>query len=300
MANLLEKVVAQAYESESSFTDLKLSDLHNAEILKNFVSKSLIMEASRDVTISKQDMTSVWFSDLLGGTKRKKTKLGTGDFDKFSISAPIKVDWEEPYVYAEGLPAYAKENFPATVAQKLNAFLEQDSKDFERAGFAKLEAVAKVNQTFRPIELNVDKTSGEDLFKRIVDAADAITQLVDKKHGIDLVEPEKIIIFAKPNILSKINGFAIRGDHATEGLKQGAYSIGTLGGYKIISCPFLKESSVIITTTNSMVNSRKIIAASAGKIDNLSSDLGAYLETTGLSSVIKTMIPTAIIHKSTL
>lgn len=302
MSKILDQIVAQAWESESSgqttYTELTLNNLQNAELLKNFVAKSLIMEASRNITLNKQDMTSVWFSDLLGGTKHKKSKLGTGEFDKFSISKPIKIDWDEPFCYAEGLPAYAKDNFPATVSQKLEAFLEQDSKDFERDGFAKLEAAAKANKTFHPIEMNFDTASGEELFTKIVNACDAITQLVDKKHGIDFIEPEKIIIYAKPSVLNKISGYAMRGDHTTAGLKQGSYDIGTLGGYRVLACPYLKDTNVVITTTNSMANARKIIAASAGKIDNLSADLGAYLETTALSAVIKDMIPTALIHKA--
>ncbi|WP_036456884.1 hypothetical protein [Mycoplasmopsis lipofaciens] len=298
---ILDQIIAQAWESESggntTYSQVKLTEVQNAELLKNFVSKSLIMEASRNITLNKQDMTSVWFSDLLGGTKRKKTKLGTGEFDKFSISKPIKIDWEEPFCYAEGLPAYAKDNFPATVSQKLEAFLEQDSKDFERDGFKKLEAVAKANTTFQPIYVDFNKTNGEELFSKIVTACDAITQLVDKKHGIDFVEPEKIIIFAKPSVLNKISGYAMKGDHTTASLKLGSYDIGSLGGYRTLACPYLKDTNVVITTTNSMANARKIIAASAGKIDNLSADLGAYLETTSLSEVVKKMIPTALIHR---
>ncbi|BDX52596.1 hypothetical protein [Metamycoplasma equirhinis] len=301
---LLEKEIAQALEDkpgqagEYNFVGVKLTDLQNTNLLKHFVSKSLIMEASRDINIISSDAKSVKFSNLLGGTKRTKNTLGTGSFDKYTISKPITIDWDEPFVYAEGLPAYAVNNFPATVAEKLVKFIEQDSKDFERYGFEKLEKAAKENKKFKPIEINTTTATGEQLYEQIVKAADNITQLVDKKAGIDLIDANKIVIFARPDILTKISVYAMKGDHTSTSLGLGSYALGTLGGYTTYACPFLKETSVIITTTNSMANARKIIAANAGKIDNLSNDLGAYLETTGLSGITLDMIPTAIIHNA--
>ena len=277
--NLIELEVAKAlHKKDDGSTEEKavtLSELQNVKLLSFFVAKSLIMEASKDVTLDSSDQKSAKFNFMLGGTKKKKTKLGTGDFDKFSISKPVTFDWEEPYVYGEGLPAYAVNNFPATVAQKLEKFLEQDSKDFERKGFKLLETAAKANKTFKPIEVDIDKTK-----------------------GIDLIDPEKIIIYARPDVLSKISAYAMKGDHTTTSLTVGQFALGSLGGFKAIACPYLQETLVTITTTNSMANARRIIAASAGKIDNLSNDLGAYLETCDISGIVLDNIPTAIIHKA--
>ena len=300
--NLIELEVAKAlHKKDDGSTEEKavtLSELQNVKLLSFYVAKSLIMEASRDVTLDSSDQKSAKFNFMLGGTKKKKTKLGTGDFDKFSISKPVSFDWEEPYVYGEGLPAYAVNNFPATVAQKLEKFLEQDSKDFERKGFKLLEAAAKANKTFKPIEVDIDETYGYELYEKIVKACDEITRLVDKTKGIDLIDPEKIIIYARPDVLSKISVYAMKGDHATTSLTVGQFALGSLGGFKAIACPYLQETLVTITTTNSMANARRIIAASAGKIDNLSNDLGAYLETCDISGIVLDNIPTAIIHKA--
>lgn len=297
---ILETEIAQSWNVQSggsvNFENVKLSELQNTLLLKHFVAKSLIMEASKDINIVSSDAKSVKFSNLLGGTKKIKSSLGTGPFDKYSISKPITIDWDEPYVFREGLPAYAINNFPATVAEKLVAFVEQDSKDFERYGFGKLEEAAKNNKTFKPIELDTTAASGEQLYTTIVKAADAITQLVDKKAGIDLIEANKIVIFARPDVLTKISVYAMKGDHTTTSVNLGSYALGSLGGYTTYACPFLKDTSVIITTTNSMANARRIIAANAGKIDNLSNDLGAYLETSFISGVVLDMVPTAIIN----
>lgn len=303
MKKLLEQEIAQTLKEsttkpgEFEYQSIQLSELQNVNLLKNFVSKSLIMEASKDITINSSDLKSVKFSDMLGGKRRLKKSIGAGEFDKYSISKPITKDWNEPYVISEALPAYALNNFPATVSEKLTAFLEQDSKEFERYGFNELEIAAENNKKFKPIKIDTSKSTGEELYTAIVKAADAITQLVDKEHGIDFIEADKIIIYARPDILTKISTYAMRGDHTSTSLNLGSYALGYLGGYSTYACPYLKKASVIITTTNSMVNARKIIAASAGKVDNLSNDLGAYLETTFISGVIKEMIPTAIIHE---
>ncbi|KDE45237.1 hypothetical protein [Metamycoplasma hyosynoviae] len=301
---LLELEIAQAMEEKKDssgqleYVGVKLNELQNAKLLSFWVQKSLIMEASKDVGIDTSDQKSVKFSVVLRGKKHKKGEiLGTGEFDKYSISKPFSIDWNEPDVYKEGLPAYAVANFPATVAKKLDAFMDQDSKDFERQGFAILEKKAKENKKFKPIEIDIANATGQDLYTTIVSAADALTELVDPKVGIDLIRANQIVIFARQDILTKISTFTMKGDNAAVSAKLGAYSLGMLGGYSTFSCPYLKEASVIITTTFSMGNARKIIAANAGKIDNLSNDLGAYLETTNISDVLFNMIPTAIIHK---
>jgi len=98
MKKLLEQEIAQTLKEsttkpgEFEYQSIQLSELQNVNLLKNFVSKSLIMEASKDITINSSDLKSVKFSDMLGGKRRLKKSIGAGEFDKYSISKPITKD----------------------------------------------------------------------------------------------------------------------------------------------------------------------------------------------------------------
>ncbi|AAC33775.1 HtpE [Mycoplasma phage MAV1] len=299
---LIENEIGQALQKQSDGSyktlEVTLKEQQNAHVLTHFVVKSLIMEASKDTPIEAVDEKGMKFSNMLGGERESKQELGTGKFKKFTISKPITIDWEHPAIYRQGLPAYAKNTWPASVAAKLDKFLDQDSKFFERTGFERLEKAAKANKLTTPIKIDTEKAQGAELYNAIVSACDKLTELVDKTTGIDLIDKDKIIVFVRNDILTKISTYALTGNHASQSLSYGSYALGMLGGYQTFACPFLKETSVIITTTNSMGNGRKIIAAAAGKIDNLSEDLGAYLETTFVSDVILPNVPVAIIHET--
>lgn len=284
---LSESLWLQAYTNADGSTNkvLKLGDQARATLLTQAFSPSLFLETAKGTDISESNTLSVSFVKAQAGALLTKTELGTGSFNKWNQSESITINWQEPLVSKEALQAAAiAHGVPYSAADKLNKFMEQFYKKFERDGFELLEKTATTAN--KAITVNFNTITKEELYARIVQEATKLTQLKDKSEGIDLISPDKILIFVSPEILDKLALYGLVGNRADASFSGGQYSIGTLGGYRIFSNPYLKDSKVMITTDFTTGAGVKVIAAKAGNVDNLSEDQGVYFEATMAQGVI--------------
>lgn len=135
----------------------------------------------------------------------------------------------------------------------------------------------------------MDRDKARILKNQIVNQATLMTLTRDPLQGIDLIDRERISIYMNPIAFDALIDAGLVGNRATASFEGGQYSIGSLGGYRIVANPFLVGTTaetaaagdvVALIATNFVFFSRmKFVAYNSGNLDNLSNDQGTYIET---------------------
>ncbi|AWX69697.1 hypothetical protein [[Mycoplasma] anseris] len=301
MNELSKQLWLQSYTNADGSTkkDIKLDDIARAKILGQTVNKNVFLELCKGNEITTANELTVWFSKAQSGALKRKSELGTGKFDKWTQGEKIAVEWETPFTSAEAIEAAAlmNQDLPLLASKKMEYFIDQFNKTFERESFKMVEKAALPSNKKT---LDFEKLSGLEIYTTLVKEATELTLTKDKSEGIDLVAADKVVILVSPEILDKIATSGIIGNRALLSFDGGASTVTHIGGYKIISNPYLNETKAIIATEFSCIGGLRFIAASAGKIDNLSEDQGVYFEATyangiAYKSLIKTFSQKAIL-----
>lgn len=277
----LEKLAAKSYSTVEARTNgannVTLSQVERSILLSKVLTNSLIYNLIPSDTMISADELSLEFIKLQESQWTKKSEVGTGKADKWRISAPVSVYWREPIKSYETYLAVEKNvNKALNVGKKIAKKLTEFSRMFERTSMSIVED--RVIKDNKQIQKNLLTMNGSDVYDELVSKATELTQTIDPYQGIDLIDPQDIVILVKPVLLDKIARVGLTGNRAELTFNNGAYSVSTIGGYKIISCPFLSKFDAIVTTNFIGAGATKLIAVNSGKVGDLSNDEGLYVE----------------------
>lgn len=285
----LKKLAEQSFmtveANNPSGSVVKLGELERAQLLSYVVDNSIFYSLTNGNDLISKDDLSLKFVKNQASIFSEKNSIGAGTPDKWRITKPIIVEWEAPIKSFEGYLAVEKGATQAIHAgTKTAKMLNQFARAFERTAFKKLEN--KIVDDNQKLEFDFQTKTSEECFNLLVSKATELTQTIDEKQGLDLIDASDIVILVKPVILDKISAYGIKGNFAEQSFLNGSYAVGTIGGYKIVSCPFLDKFDAIITTNFIAVAATNVIALNAGRIDNLSNDEGVYFEAQMASAIV--------------
>lgn len=277
----LDQLATQCYSTVEAKANgankISLGIAERVKLLSRTLDNSLIYNLIPNDTILSADELKLEFVKLQASNWSKKTEVGTGKADKWRISAPVSVYWREPLKTYETYLAVEKNiNKALNVGKKIAKKLTEFSRMFERTSIAEIEN--KVIADNKQIEKDLMNMNGDELYAELVAKATELTQTFDTYQGIDLIDPADIIILVKPTLLDKVARVGLTGNRAEVTFNSGAYSVSTIGGYKIMSCPFLSKFDAIVTTNFIGAGATQIIAINSGKVGDLSNDEGLYVE----------------------
>lgn len=277
----LEQLATQCYSTVEAKANgankISLGIAERVKLLSRTLDNSLIYNLIPNDTILSADELKLEFVKLQASNWSKKTEVGTGKADKWRISTPVSVYWREPLKTYETYLAVEKNiNKALNVGKKIAKKLTEFSRMFERTSIAEVENKVIVDN--KQIEKDLMNMNGDELYAELVAKATELTQTFDAYQGIDLIDPADIIILVKPTLLDKVARVGLTGNRAEVTFNSGAYSVSTIGGYKIMSCPFLSKFDAIVTTNFIGAGATQIIAINSGKVGDLSNDEGLYVE----------------------
>lgn len=277
----LEKLAAKSYSTVEARTNgannVTLSQVERTALLSHTLTNSLIYNLIPSDTMISADELSLEFIKLQESEWTKKSEVGTGKAEKWRISAPVSVYWREPIKSYETYLAVEKNiNKALNVGKKIAKKLTEFSRMWERTSFSIVED--KIIKDTKQITKNLLEMNGSDVYDELIAKATELTQTIDPYQGIDLIDSQDIVILVKPVLLDKIARVGLTGNRAELTFNNGAYSVSTIGGYKIISCPFLNKFDAVVTTNFIGAGATKLIAVNSGKVGDLSNDEGLYVE----------------------
>lgn len=177
----------------------------------------------------------------------------------------------------------------SAVAVKYAQALDTFNKEFER-GFLKTVAAAATGAA-NVKAIDVDGITSADLAKaaknEIVDAAFELAELEDANYAIDGFDESRIFIDLSSKLFNRLVDERLIEDEADATFKEGIFRIGTMGGFRVRRNEFLGKAGIvnggkivhaIVASDVTAVSPRALVAANAGKVDNLSEDQGYYVE----------------------
>ncbi|MFV9451710.1 hypothetical protein ACNF36_02210 [Mycoplasma sp. 4463] len=265
-----EKSLVDASNSNSPIT---LSQITATQLVDYYKDRSLFSKYSQGNTVLEVSQRSI--SVMLNPStvfKNRTDGIGAGTPDKFRLGKQVSVSWNEPLVAYEGLTAQEKELLPIDIASiKLSKMSQDFVRLTERTAFNLLENKAIENSKVSVIDFET-KTPAE-YKKEIVKLATKLTLTYSPEQGIDQIAPDDILISIHPVAFDYLADAGVVGDRAKETFDGGQYSIGYIGGYKVVSNPFLNQLDVLVAPTFVGLRAVNAIKMYMGPIDNASADI---------------------------
>lgn len=244
----------------------------------NYISQNnLFFELTKNNLILDSNSVSMTVLKQQASKFQQKTQLGTGTLSKWRLGEKVTVQWKTPQYAAEGFTYFEKKLSPAiSIAKKIEKITSDYNKNFERTAFLGLEDKVKQDNKFYAFDWTTKNAT--EIYQKIVGIATEITQTYDELQGIDGIEAKDIVILLSPIVFDKLVFAGMMGNNVKEIFEGGQYRVSSIGGYKILSCPYLTSYYCIVTTNFVAAGGVSINAINSGKIDQLSNDEGVYFE----------------------
>ncbi|WP_036452795.1 hypothetical protein [Mycoplasma buteonis] len=278
LKSALETQFSLIQGNASSGEQLKLSQAQASQVLSYVFDKSVfINELCNNNTVLSASSTHLTVAKNQASKLAKKSKLGTGEFNKWRITKDISIPWNEPLIASEAITQFESQMMPVNVASaKATKILNQFAHTFERTSFTNLEN--KIITDNKKITFDYEAKKPEEIYDELVKQATTLSTTVDQEQGIDLIDPDDIVIMVKPLVFDKLAKYGLIGNRAERSYDLGASGIKTLAGYRILSNPYLNQFDAIVSVNFLATGAMSIIALNYGKVDNLSEDLALYFE----------------------
>ncbi|APJ38504.1 hypothetical protein [Mycoplasmopsis pullorum] len=276
----LKKLTASQFQVASAGTTgkkLTLNEQQGALLMAMVSDRSLLGDFTKGVRTLTTNELGIQVQRLQIPAISLKTGVGAGTPGKFRVSAPVVVNWNQPFKMYEAYTAAEKTlGKVAAASSKLELMLKTFARACERSGFEQLEQAIKSENAAEAFDWTTKPAN--EIYSKIVDLATEITELYDAEQGIDLIDRENIVIHVKPRLFDKIAQAGMIGNRVDVSYELGQYGVSTIGGYVIKANPFLRDYEAIIGADFAAAEGRKVLAANAGSLGDLSNDEGAYFE----------------------
>ncbi|AWX69576.1 hypothetical protein [[Mycoplasma] anseris] len=252
---------------------VKLSEEINQKLFDHvFEQKSIFAKYCKGNIILQQNDYGVNFDIIKPTIFQRKTVPLQNKLPNFEINVKC-LSWKELLsckVSLGSLPVT-----PENVVWWQKNFYDESIKQFDREAFQMMEnSITKNNE----ITIDFNTISELEIYNQLINEATKLTKFRDKNGKIDLIDRDKIVISVDPNIFNKIAQVELLSNRVAKIFEDNQYFVSTIGGFKIMSNPFLNESKAIIGTIFSGFGSVKVIAVNVGKIVALSEDMAIYFE----------------------
>lgn len=291
-ANFTKAQALALIQGASGSNKFLLGDEQKNEIMTFYKERSYATAYGSGLPVSSITQGSVTYT-LNAGKMAMVAKTGIGQGTNGSIAAE-KTGFAQKTVYLsapqkiEGAfeEADLMQGMESAVAVKYAQALDTFNKEFER-GFLKTLAATTTGAL-----IDIDAITTADLAKaakdQIVDAAFDLAELEDSNYAIDGFDESRIFIDLSSKLFNRLVDERLIDNEADATFKEGIFRIGTMGGFKVRRNEFLGKAGIvdkaakvvhaIVATDVTAVSPRALVAANAGKVDNLSEDQGYYVE----------------------
>lgn len=207
-----------------------------------------------DVQPADVNAGGIIFKKNQGQTESAKTMIGLNlsDIEKAKIDTKYFL-WNDSSKFAVGFDKYDLElgliNSAAIKSEKNeNTHVLAN----ERKIFAGIVDYIKTNNPTHNIvkDLLDDSVTPQEVYDEFENLGHKIAQTIDANDGIDQVDPSKIILQGSLAAISKAAKTGLMGDRTTVTFAGGAYSVFTIGGYKVAANNFLPAGTHILAGTD--------------------------------------------------
>ncbi|AKF41026.1 hypothetical protein AAW50_03525 [Mycoplasmopsis canis] len=256
---------------------LSLKDGQAEQALISLFDKSLFQQICKNHIILENNKLSISIQKTVGSKFQPKSAVGQGTPNKWRITKPFTIAWNEPVTVFEAITAFEQTMLPVDLAaSKAAKVANQWSRIFERTAFKQLEN--KIIDDSMQVQKDLANLTANEIYNELVSKATALTETVDVEQGIDLIDRENVVIMVKPTIFDKLAQAKLTGNGTLESFSLGQYAVSHIAGYKIFANPFLKQFDAIVAADFIGFGGQAPIAMNFGKVDNLSNDTGFYFE----------------------
>ncbi|WP_412031265.1 hypothetical protein [Metamycoplasma buccale] len=275
-----------AGKGKTGATAYQLSNDELKEINSFLVKDSLIGTLGTDLAVSETSTSNVVILKNIGQGWNEKTGPGmNGNYEKGRYATET-FNWNAPYFQAVGFTeADKKMKVPQAAAIKLEKASVDYNNAFEAESWKKLETHLKTADSKKITKDLLDKTiTDKEVYEIVIGLGTALMQHKNDDDGIDKIPKDKIIIHVKPEVFDRISLAGLVGNRAEISFVGGQYSIGIVGGYKIIGNPYLDNMQAMAGATFSALS---MISVNAANIDRLAptNDIGLYYEAMSLFGI---------------
>ncbi|VEU70447.1 hypothetical protein [Mycoplasmopsis glycophila] len=258
---------------------LTLNQVQASVALAQFAEVSLFNLLAKNNVLLEANSLSVQVLKNQALEFKPKSTLGTGALGKWRITETETIAWNAPIVAVEGISAYESEMMPVDLAAIKGAkAADQFQKTFERTGFKLIENTIIKQGGTQKIQKDLSQLQPLEIYNELVGQATKLLKTVKPEQGIDLLRRDQIVIMVEPLLFDKLAIAGLLGNRAAQTLEEGQYGIQYVGGYKIVSNPYLTKFDAIVSVNFAAFGAQSIIKMTYGPLDNLSADLGFYFE----------------------